>query len=178
MPSLLLLGFALGLDSLRVSIGLGARKLSDLHRGQIAFAFGLCDAIAPFIGLAFGQSLVATVGEWTEILGPLLLGGYGLYTIYVTWRGGELAQDDDKHWMLFGFPIVLSLDNLVAGIGLGMLGFPVLLSALTLGTISGLMSLAGLYLGSALRRILPTRSELVSGVILLLLAAMFAVNLM
>lgn len=177
MPALLLLGLVLGLDSLRVSIGLGVLKLSRVRRAQIAFAFGLCDAIAPLIGLAVGQSIVNVIGQWTEYFGSLVLGSYGLYIIYLAWRGDELARDDDKYWTIFGLPIVLSLDNLVAGIGLGMLGFPVLISAFTLGAISGLMSLAGLYLGGALGRILPARSDLVGGVILVLLAAAFAVNL-
>ena len=177
MPALILLGLALGLDSLRVSIGLGTLKLSRVRRWQIAFAFGLCDAIAPLVGVAIGQSIVTTVGAWTEFLGPLVLGGYGLYIIYLAWRGGQLAQDDDHRWTLFGLPIVLSLDNLVAGIGLGLLGFPVLFSAFVLGAISGMMSLAGQHLGAVLIKILPARPQFIGGIILLLMAVVLAFNL-
>ena len=177
MAALVVLGLVLGLDSLRVSAGLGTRKLSRVRRWQIACAFGLCDTIAPLVGLVAGQSIVSAIGEWTEPLGPLVLGGYGLYVVYLTWHGGELARDDER-WAMFGLAIFLGLDNLVAGIGLGLLGFPVLLSAFVLGAISGLMSLAGLYLGFVLGKILPAQSELVGGVMLLLFASALAINLL
>ena len=51
MITLLLLGFALSLDSFRVSVGLGTLKLSRLRQLQIVTAFGVCDALAPLIGL-------------------------------------------------------------------------------------------------------------------------------
>ena len=48
MITLLLLGFALSLDSFRVSVGLGTLKLSRLRQLQIVIAFGVCDALSSF----------------------------------------------------------------------------------------------------------------------------------
>ena len=78
MVTLLLLGFALSLDSFRVSLGLGTLKLSRLRQLQIVIAFGVCDALAPLIGLLIGHSLLEFIGPWVEHLGPLLLCAYGV----------------------------------------------------------------------------------------------------
>ncbi len=83
MKLLLALGFVLSLDSFRVSLGLGALKLRATKQIQIVLAFGLCDALAPLVGLLIGKSIIAHVGAWAEHLGPLLLCAYGAYVIYV-----------------------------------------------------------------------------------------------
>src|SRR6185503_5487523 len=142
MVTLLLLGFALSLDSFRASLGLGALKLSRLRQLQIVIAFGLCDALAPLIGLLIGKSLLEFVGPWVEHLGPLLLCAYGVYVIYISQR---YVGDTDR-WMVLGLPLSLSLDNLVAGTTLGMVGFPLVLSVTIIGVMSSLFSLAGLLL--------------------------------
>jgi putative Mn2+ efflux pump MntP len=72
---------------------------------------------------------------------------------------------------LAGLPLSLSFDNLAAGVGLGSLGFPVIASALIIGLVSGSLCAVGLFAGAQLRRWMPERAELWSGVYLLALAA-------
>ena len=176
MTALFLLGFALSLDSFRVSISLGTLSLSSMRQSQIALAFGLCDGFAPLVGLALGRSLVEALGPWTRYIGPFVIGGYGLYVVYLARRTRDEVQVMDDPWMLFGLPLVLSLDNLVTGIGLGVLGFPMFLAALTIGAISGLMTLAGLKLGDAIGRYLPVRSDLLGGLALVFVAVTFVLD--
>jgi len=170
MTTLFLLGLALGFDSFRVSLGLGGLRLSRARRRLIALSFGVCDGVAPLAGLLLGQSLVATVGRWTEYIAPFALGGYGLYVIYVACRRGESEQEAEGAWVVLGLPLALSLDNFAAGVGLGLLQYPALLSAAIIGAVSGLMSLAGLHLGQALARRLPFNADLAGGVALVILA--------
>jgi putative Mn2+ efflux pump MntP len=115
------------------------------------------------VGLAVGRPFVEAIGHWTDYLGPLAVGGYGLYVIYLAQRCKETKRDVGKGWAVFGLPLALSLDNLVAGVSLGMLGFPILSSALLIGTISGLMSLVGMKFGKAVERQLPIRAGLLGG---------------
>ena len=173
MIKLLLLGFALSLDSFRVSLGLGALRLSRLRQLQIVVAFGVCDALAPLIGLLLGKSLLAYIGPWVEHLGPLLLCAYGIYVIYIGQRyAGREANDTDR-WMILGLPLSLSLDNLIAGTTLGMVGFPLLLSVLVIGGMSSLLSLIGLRLGAMTVNLLRLRSDLIGGVVLIVVALSF-----
>jgi putative Mn2+ efflux pump MntP len=176
MVTLLLLGFALSLDSFRVSVGLGTLKLSRLRQLQIVIAFGVCDAIAPLIGLLIGKSLLEFVGPWVEHIGPLLLCAYGVYVIYIARRcaGSETGETD--RWMVLGLPLSLSLDNLIAGTTLGMIGFPVLLSVAIIGAMSALLSLAGLRLGRTAVNLLRFRADLIGGVVLIFIALSFVVQ--
>jgi len=176
MVTLLLLGFALSLDSFRVSLGLGALKLRPLRQFQIVFAFGLCDGLAPLIGLLIGKSLLTYVGAWVEHLGPLLLFAYGVYVIYIAQHyAGREARDTDR-WMVLGLPLTLSLDNLVAGTTLGVVGFPLPLSVAIIGAMSALMSYAGLLLGSMAVSFFKIRAELVGGVLLIFIALSLVVE--
>jgi putative Mn2+ efflux pump MntP len=182
MLTLLLLGFALSLDSFRVSLGLGALHLSRLRQVQIVIAFGLCDALAPLIGLLIGKSLLRYVGPWIEHLGPLLLCAYGVYVIYIARRcakardGRERDARDTDHWMVLGLPLSLSLDNLVAGTTLGMVGFPLWLSVAVIGGMSSLLSFAGLRLGTIAVSFLPAKTELIGGAVLIFIALSFMVE--
>lgn len=175
MGILLLLAFTLSLDSFRVSLGLGATRPRAARQAQIALAFGLCDGLAPLAGLLLGRSFVNHVGAWTEYLGPLVLCAYGLYTVYVARRCAESESAEDG-WVIFGLPLSLSLDNLVAGASLGLIGFPALLSVAVIGATSGLMSLAGLRLGGAAVNFLKLRSELLGGVALIFIALALALE--
>src|ERR1051325_5131802 len=144
MIKLLLLGFALSLDSFRVSLGLGTLKLSRMRQFQIVIAFGVCDAVAPLIGLLIGKSLLEFIGPWVEHLGPLLLCGYGVYVIYIAQRYADGEADGTDRWMVLGVPLSLSLDNFVAGTTLGMMGFPMLMSVVIIGAMSALFAFVGL----------------------------------
>ena len=176
MAALLFLGFVLGLDSFRVSASLGSLNLNSSRRTRLALAFALCDALAPLVGIAVGRTAIELMGRWTAIVGPLVLSVYGLYVLYLAWQCKEFGAADNDLWLFFGIPVSLSLDNLVAGVGIGMLELPVLVSALVLGVVSGLMSLAGLRLGSAVGRYLPLRAEMLSGVALIGMAVVLALE--
>ena len=176
MITLLLLGFALSLDSFRVSLGLGTLKLSRVRQLQIVIAFGVCDALAPLIGLLIGKSLLEFIGPWVEHLGPLLLCVYGIYVVYIARRCAEKEEGDTDRWMVLGLPLSLSLDNLVAGTSLGMIGFPILLSVTIIGAMSALLSFAGLKLGRTAVNLLRFRAELIGGVVLIFIALSFVVE--
>jgi putative Mn2+ efflux pump MntP len=176
MITLLALGFALSLDSFRVSLGLGALKLSRFRQLQIVVAFGVCDALAPLIGLVIGKSLLTYVGPWVEYLGPLLLCAYGVYVVHVARRcAGREVREPDR-WMVLGLPLTLSLDNLISGASLGMVGFPLLLSISVIGAMSALMSFLGLRLAGIAMTFLRIREELIGGVLLIFIAVTLIVE--
>ena len=176
MGTLFLLGLALSLDSFRVSLALGAMKLRRVRQAQIAIAFGLCDGLAPLVGLLIGQSLVKYTDPWVEHLGPLVLCGYGAYVVWMARRYAGKQAREESRWMVLWLPLSMSLDNLIAGTSLGMIGFPLLLSVVIIGAMSALMSLAGLWLGSTAVNYLKVKTELVGGVALILIALTLALD--
>jgi putative Mn2+ efflux pump MntP len=65
---------------------------------------------------------------------------------------------------LFGLPLALSVDNLIAGTGLGLLGFSPVIPAIGFGIVTALMSFVGLCVGRAAVRVIPVRADLLSGI--------------
>jgi putative Mn2+ efflux pump MntP len=171
--AVILLGVALGLDSFRASLALGTMTPSAARQLRLALAFGLCDGVAPLLGLALGPTLRDLLSAWAGVLGPALLVGYGLYSLVIP-RGTGDADSGRDGWMALGIPLFLSLDNLVAGFALGMMRTPIAPTAAAIGAISGLMSLAGFRCGALIGRIIPLRAERIGGAALILLSLAMA----
>jgi manganese efflux pump family protein len=174
---LLLLAFALAWDSFLASLALGSLRLSLRHRLRMALAFGLCDAAALLAGFAISEPVARGVGPWASPVAPLFLGGYGLYVIVVARRcERRQTQDADDHWWLLGVPVSLSLDNLIAGLSVGLDRFPFVTSVAVIGATSALLSLAALLAGGTIRRLAPARAESLGGIWLVILSVALALD--
>ena len=165
----LVIGFVLSLDNLRVSIALGTVPFGLKRALQVALIFGLWDGIMPLIGLLVGRQIGEAVGDVADFVGAAALGGYGLYLLISALRNPE-PDELDHPWALFGIPLALSLDNLFAGASLGMLGLSPWFSAAVFGVMTAVLSLIGLRLGRAAARLIRIRSDLLSGVTLIIAA--------
>jgi manganese efflux pump family protein len=169
---LLALGLFLGVDSFRASAGLSAAGLGTPVR--LALGFGLCDAAASIGGLAAGDLLPQSLKGALESLGPIVLVGAALYA-FVASRRHPTPFDD--RWAISGVvPLALSVDNLAGGLALGVFGFPIVVSALVLGAISALLSVAGSAVGRTIGNRLPVRMESAGVALLVLVALSFAVE--
>ncbi|MDQ0994453.1 manganese efflux pump [Streptomyces sp. V3I7] len=166
---ILVLGFVLSLDNFRVSIALGTVPFGLRRAVQVALTFGLWDAVMPLVGMLIGRQIGEFVGDVAELVGAATLGGYGLYLVISALRNPE-PDELDHSWALFGIPLTLSLDNLFAGASLGVLGLSPWFSAPVFGAMTAVMSLVGLRLGRAAARLMPIRSDLLSGVTLIIAA--------
>jgi putative Mn2+ efflux pump MntP len=174
---LLVLGFALSLDNFRVAIALGAFKHTWRRALRIAVVFGLWDGVSPLVGLLIGHYLGQAIGPVADIIGPIVLAVYGLYLIVRSLlMKAQAPEEPDDRLVLFGIPLSLSLDNMIAGTGLGLFGFPPVFSATVFGIITALMSLVGLQLGKVVARFIPLRSDLLIGIGLLIVAVVLGLG--
>jgi putative Mn2+ efflux pump MntP len=165
----LVLGFVLSLDNFRISIALGTVPFGLRRAVQVALTFGLWDGIMPLIGLLTGRQIGEAIGGVADLVGAAALGGYGIYLVSSALRNPE-EDELDHPWALFGIPLTLSLDNLLAGASLGILGLSPWLSTAIFGIMTAIMSLIGLQLGRAVARLIRIRSDLLSGVALIMAA--------
>ena len=184
MAALLILALALGLDSFRASLLLGATRLTAKRGVTLVLAFGVCDGAAPIVGLVLGKFLTSAAPLWLAYLGPVAIGACGTHVLYGAVRDRlKAARDvnpDDVApgaygTIVFGLPLSLSVDNLVAGFALGVMHRPVVLTAVIFGVASALLAVAGLWIGGLVRRRAPFDVELPTGVALLALAVWLAV---
>jgi manganese efflux pump family protein len=167
--SLLILGFTLSLDNFRTAIALGGLRFSWVRTVQIALVFGLCDAVAPLVGILVGHYWSETIGSTAEYVGAAALGAYGLYLVIRAWRTAA-SEEFDRPWAVFGLLVPLSADNVVAGTSLGLLGYSPWLAPLVFGVTTAVMAMAGLLLGRAVAHVIPIRPDLVTGVALVVMA--------
>ena len=172
---LLILGITLSLDNFRTAIALGALRLTTRHAVQVALVFGFWDAVAPLVGILGGDYLAETIGSTAEYVGAVVLGAYAVYLIIRAWRTTE-PEELDERWALFGLPLPLSVDNVVAGTSLGLLGFSPWLAPPLFGVITALMTFVGLQLGRAVAHVIHIRSDLLTGVALLFMAVLLGLG--
>lgn len=164
---LIALAFGLSLDNFRSSIAIGTIPFGWKRAVQVALVFGLWDAVGPLLGGFLGHYLGDFLGDAAEYIGAAALGLYGVYFIVGAIRNPE-PEDMDHPWMtLFGMPFSLTIDNFIAGAGLGIAGFSLVVPMLTFGAMTVVMSFAGLYVGRMAAKVVRVRSDLFSGISLL-----------
>jgi putative Mn2+ efflux pump MntP len=106
---------------------------------------------------------------------------YGIYLIVRALRTATQEELEAEHrWSIFGLPVPLSLDNVIAGTGLGLLGLSPLVPAILFGVITALMTLVGLQLGRIVSRFIRIRLrwDVVVGVVLIIEALMLGFRVM
>lgn len=176
IAELLVLGFFLSLDNFRASIALGTLPFGRARAAQVALTFGLWDGVAPLVGVVLGRYLGAAIGPIAEYVGPAVMAAYGAYLL-VRALWSEAPDEIDQPWALFGIPLSLSLDNLLAGASLGLLGFPPIISAVVFALITAVMSFVGLFIGRVVGRLIPVRADLLSGIALIVMAVVLALEM-
>jgi manganese efflux pump family protein len=172
---LLILGITLSLDNFRTAVALGTLRLERRHAAQVALVYGFWDGLAPLVGILVGDLLAQTIASTAEYVGAIALGVYGLFLLVQAWRTEE-QEELDQRWALFGLPLPLSVDNVVAGTSLGLAGFSPWLAPPLFGAITAVMSFAGLVLGRAIAGVLRIRSDLVTGIALVVMAVALALG--
>src|SRR3954447_27087816 len=119
---LLILGITLSLDNFRTAVVLGGLRLTLRRALQAALVFGFWDAVAPLVGILAGGYLAQSIGSTADYVGAAALAAYGAYLVVHAWQRAAPDELDDR-WALLGLPLPLSMDNIVAGTSLGLLGF-------------------------------------------------------
>lgn len=157
--SLIVLGFVLSLDNFRTAVILGPLRFPWRPALEIAVVFGFFDGVAPLVGILVGHDVSREIGDGlADVVGATALGLYGLYLIVRALQTASQQELEAEHrWSIFGLPVPLSLDNVIAGTGLGMLGLSPLVPAALFGAITFLMTLIGLQLGRVLSHFIPIR---------------------
>ncbi len=175
--TLLILAITLSLDNFRTAIVLGALRLTRRRAVQVALVFGFWDTVAPLVGILGGDYFAQTIGSTAEYVGAVVLGAYGLYLLVQAWRT-PAPEAPDYRWVLYGgLPLLMSIDNVVAGTSLGLLGFSPWLAPPLFGAITALMTFVGLGLGRAVAHFIHLRSDLLTGVALVIMAFVLGLGL-
>ncbi len=178
--ALLLVAMSVGLDNFAASTALGVAGVDRKLRVRVAVIFGVFEGLMPVVGLLLGRSLAHDLGNTAKPAAGALLGAAGTYAIVSgllrdrgETKGPELSV---RHLVLIGG--ALSIDNLVIGFALGAYHVDLVVAAVTIAVVSVALSLLGLEIGGRLGARLGWRSELVGGVVLVLVGVAIGVGLL
>lgn len=170
-PAILLLACALAMDAAAVSAsrGMAASRLLPRHAFTVAAFFGGFQALMPLVGWLVGSRVGPLLGGWDRWIAFVLLSGIGVKMLWEARAPGEAPRDEK----LFGFRVMLllaiatSVDALAAGFTLSLVGAPLLVSVVTIGVVTAILSVAGLLAGRRFGALLGQRLDAAGGLVLI-----------
>jgi len=167
-----ILGTAIGLavDAFSVAIAVGAAlaRPSLRHYFRISFHFGLFRFMMPLIGYFSGLLIELLMEGYDRWIAMALLTLVGVNMIRESFSDGESYPSDPSRGMsLVALSFATSIDALVAGISLGILGGPILMACLVIGIVTGLFSILGISLGNEVGSFFGRKVAIPGGLILI-----------
>jgi putative Mn2+ efflux pump MntP len=165
------LSLAMSTDAFAAAVGKGA----ELHKPdwsealRTGFIFGVIEGLTPVIGWALGQVAAPYVSAWDHWIAFTLLSVLGLRMI----RAGFSEPETDvskptthSFWVLAITGFATSIDAMVVGVGLAIMGADILMTAAAIGISTFIMVTIGVMLGRILGVIAGRRAEIVGGILL------------
>jgi putative Mn2+ efflux pump MntP len=180
--AILVLSIGLAMDATAVSAarGLAARRVHAQHVLLVAVLFGGFQALMPLMGYLLGRGLGPIVERFDHWIAFVLLAGMGAKMLHE----GRAASADDapierdvfRLEVLLVLSLATSIDALAAGVMLPMLDAPLLLSLVTIGLTTALLSGAGLLVGRRFGASLGKRLDMAGGLMLIALGTKILVQ--
>jgi manganese efflux pump family protein len=166
---LLALGLAMDAFAVAVASGIAFKNFRVQHALRMALAFGLFQAVMPVIGWQVGRAmlqLVAGIDHWIVFA---LLAGIGGKMMVEAYRIEEAEEPTNP----FGFAVLLvlalatSIDALAVGITFAMVKTAIVTPVVVIGSVTFVLSLAGVYIGEAVGHFFEKKIEIAGGLVLI-----------
>ena len=170
----------MGCDTFSVGVGVGAGGVTGRRLFRLSWHFGLFQFLMPICGVFLGHEIsmwVGRIGPW--IAGGLLL-AIGVKMLWDTLnKRPEVSKersDPTRGWTLVLLSVATSLDALLVGLSLGILGAGILFPATVIGITASVMTAVGMFLGTGIGRAFGRWTEAFGGVVLILLGIWFGIR--
>ncbi len=168
---LILLGIVIASNNLSFALGLGALGTDKYHL-RIVLVFTIVEFVIPLVGLFIGQFLKSFLSDIADLIGSLILIGFGIYTIYSTFKTKSQKEKTIRIVTtvksLLLIALGLSLDNLLVGFSLGLKDVNPLELASFIGFFSMIFTFIGLKTGKFVKQSLGKYVQVFAGIILIL----------
>lgn len=169
--------FAVGLDVLALSIGVGVARLNPGASLRVGSAFAVAEISMQLIGYELGATANQMLGEVTDAVSLALLFLIGSAMIAKSFEYlPEAHFETAKGTGLLLASLSISLDSLGVGIALPGLGIPLIPLLLTVSMTTISFTLTGLAFGAVLGERYERNAERAAGAMLMLLAGAMALG--
>ncbi len=177
MANVFAVAFAVGLDVLAVSVGVGVAQIPAKARLRLGVAFATAEIAMQAIGYELGAGAGRMLGEVATYAGLVLLAAVGCLMIRNSLRHPSEAEFDVTSGAgLLITSLSISLDSLAVGIALPTVGIPLLPLLIVVSITTTIFTFTGLAFGARLGARYERGAERSAGVILIVLAALFALE--
>jgi putative Mn2+ efflux pump MntP len=170
--TIFIIAVSVSLDAFAVSIigGVKARRSSWHDALKVGLFFGGFQAVMPLIGWLMGATLRSNVESVSGWIAFILLAVIGLKMIIDALKK-EDNSSKQKNLLntktLLLMSIATSIDALVVGVSLSLIGLPLLVSVLIIGITTFAFSVVGFRFGESLGKLFSNKIELVGGLALI-----------
>jgi putative Mn2+ efflux pump MntP len=173
----LAVAFAVGLDVLAVSVGVGVARLPFDASLRLGVVFAGSEIAMQVIGYALGVGAGQMLGDVAANLGFVLLAFIGLVMIRKSFRHfSEAAFDATRGMGLLLTCLSISLDSLGVGIALPAVGIPLMPLLILVSITTTVFTFIGLEFGARLGERYERGAERAAGAMLLVLAGLFVIQ--
>jgi len=176
---LILIAVGLSMDAFAVALckGLSTRRMNTGYPFVIALFFGGFQALMPFIGWLLGiqfEQYITGVDHWISFVLLALIGGK---MIHEAMKIEEVSLEEihsekplrTDYRELFVLAVATSIDALAVGITFAFLRVSIGKAVLLIGTITFLLSIAGVAIGNRFGVKYKNKAEFGGGVVLVLI---------
>lgn len=168
---IIVLSIGLAMDATAVSMtnGMNDTKMKVKKILLIGLTFGLFQAIMPLLGYLFGTLFVDFVEKIDHWIALILLGFLGIQML----REGFSKNEDKEEVKTLGLKMLLiqgvatSIDALAVGVSLASLKANILVAVISIGIITTLLSIIGVYVGKKFGNLLNNKASILGGIILI-----------
>lgn len=169
---LLAIAVGLSMDAFAVSVckGLSVQKVTPKHLLITGLYFGGFQALMPLIGYLLGirfQTTIESMDHWIAFVLLAFIGGNMIRE--------ALTEDEEEQNDNFSFRVMLplavatSIDALAVGVTFAFLNVTILPAVSFIGSVTFILSAAGIILGNIFGTRYKSKAELAGGVILILI---------
>lgn len=167
--TILMIGFALGMDAFSLGIGMGMIGVRLKTIAKVSLVIGLFHILMPLIGIGSGIFLSKVVGDVAAFIGGMILCFLGANML---WGSFFREEESPGRYQTRGLGLILfalsvSLDALSVGFSFGLFAVDIVMAVLMFGLLGMVMACSGLLLGRHVGPRLGGYGEAVGGVILM-----------
>ena len=168
---IVLIAVGLAMDAFAVSVtsGLTIQHLRIRHAVRIAFFFGAFQAVMPVLGWMAGLGIRNAIVEIDHWIAFGLLSLIGCKMIYESLRLNPIEKRVDplKISILLILSLATSIDALVVGVTFAILDVSIIKPIIIIGTITFVLSFAGVIVGDRLGHFFEKKMETIGGLVLI-----------
>lgn len=177
LVKVLAVAFAVGLDVLAVSIGVGVAQLAFEASLRLGIAFAGAEIAMQVVGYELGAAAGRLLGAIATYIGIALLALIGgLMVRNSATPDSEAEFDATRGAGLLLTSLSISLDSLGVGVALPAAGIPLLPLLITVSVTTTTFTFIGLAFGSRLGQRYEQRATRAAGTILIVLAGLFLLD--